>query len=88
MNLRQYTHETYIPWHYQSVEVRVPQFRENFWGTKVFDGYKTEKKDVYVDCKTHKETRIEFLNPETLKWEPLPTKTDEFCVPRAALKVE
>lgn len=73
MNIRQHTHKTYLPMHSVELNVQKPIYRTTFWGGQVFDHYEWKKEKTWVDSKWVEETRLEYLNPDTLQWEAIPT---------------
>ncbi len=76
MNLRQRKHETYV--YSTSTTVQVP--------SGLFGTMKEHK--VYVPSSTKTETIIEYLNPTSLKWEPLPTIHENTYIKPTVNKVE
>ena len=85
MNIRQYVHKTYIPSHQVEINVQKPIYKKTFWGNRVVDRYEWKKEKTWVDSKLVEETRLEYLNPETLKWEAIPKVETETELERKTL---
>lgn len=87
MNIRQYSYETYLPSHYITLKVQKNKTRTNFWGEEVIVGTEWKDEQTYVDSKTITEKRLEWLNPATKEWEPIPeVKEEAKLISRDALK--
>lgn len=64
MNIRNRVIETYIPGYYITTRVHVHG--------GIFSCGHWEDKKVHVPSRYEEKTVLEYLNPETTKWEPIP----------------
>lgn len=76
MNIRNRIIETYIP----GYSIEVSKWVE---GGLFSNSYRTTEK-VYVPSRDEEKTVMEYLNPETTKWEPIPEKREYITIDRPA----
>lgn len=72
MNIRNRVIETYIPGYY----ITTKEYIEG----GLFSNGRWEEKKVYVPSRDEEKTVMEYLNPETAKWEPIPEKREYITI--------
>lgn len=67
MNIRYRVIETYIMGYYYTTNIRVD-------GGGIFRSPRWEERKIFVPSRKEEKKVLEYLNPETEKWEPVPEK--------------
>jgi hypothetical protein len=85
MNIRQRIIETYVPSYRHKFQEWGNVNAPTWWNPKK-TVYKLVDRETWIQSKTTTETKLEYLNPETSKWEPIPTVREEFNIPKKCVE--